>query len=57
MGDLDLDSDPASMTLKRSLATRIGGGYYFTPTKRKRQRRKLAVLSEAAGALRDQRIL
>ncbi len=55
--DLDLDSAPASLTLRRSLATRIGGGYYYTPTKRKRQRRSVAILSEAAGALRRQQVL
>lgn len=55
--DLDLDSTPASLTLRRSLAQRIGGGFYYTPTKRRRQRRKLARLSEAADALRAQRDL
>lgn len=55
--DLSLDTDPASLTLRRSLATRIGGGTYFTPTKRKRQRRRVVLLEEAAQALRDQREL
>lgn len=52
--DLNLDVDPAVLTLKRSLAVRIGGGVHYTPTKRKRQRRKLAVHWEAAAALGDQ---
>jgi integrase len=56
-GDLNLGADPASLTLRRSLAARIGGGTYFTPTKRKRQRRRVVLLEEAAQALRDQREL
>jgi integrase len=55
--DLDLDASPASLTLGRSLAAKIGGGHYYTPTKRKRQRRRVAILSEAAVALRAQREL
>ena len=55
--DLDLESDPASLKLRRSLAPRIGGGFYFTPLKKKRQRRNLALHSEAAAALLDQREL
>jgi integrase len=47
-GDLNLDSSPASVTLRRSLAAKLGGGFYFTPTKRKSQRRRLALLDEAA---------
>lgn len=56
-GDLNLDSSPASVTLRRSLAAKLGGGFYFTPTKRKSQRRRLALLDEAAKALRAQREL
>lgn len=53
--DLDLDQDPAALMLRRSLAPNTeGGGYRFTPTKRKRQRRRLALHWEAADALRDQ---
>lgn len=52
--DLSLDVDPAVLTLRRSLAERKGGGTYFTPTKRKSSRRKLALLPEAADALRAQ---
>jgi integrase len=55
--DLNLDTSPASVTLRRSLASKIGGGFYFTPTKRKSQRRRLALLDEAAAALRAQREL
>jgi integrase len=55
--DLNLDSSPASVTLRRSLASKLGGGFYFTPTKRKSQRRRLALLDEAAKALRAQREL
>lgn len=55
--DLNLDVDPAALTLRRSLAARKGGGFVFTPTKRKRQRRKLALHWEAADAFRDQREL
>lgn len=53
--DLNLDVHPASLMLRRSLAARIGGGTYFTPTKRKRQRRRVVLLDEAAGALCAQR--
>jgi integrase len=52
--DLSLDTNPASLTLRRSLAAKIGGGFYFTPTKRKRQRRRVVLLDEAAEALRAQ---
>src|SRR5215216_4004910 len=55
--DLSLESDPPALSLKRSLAQKIGGGHYYTPTKRKRQRRTIAILSEAADALRAQREL
>lgn len=55
--DLSLDADPAVLVLRRSLAPRIGGGYRYTPTKRKRQRRKLALHWEAGDALRAQRVL
>lgn len=55
--DLDLDSDPATMMVRRSLAPRIGGGFYMTPLKKKRQRRRVALHYEAAEALRDQRVL
>jgi integrase len=55
--DLNLEVDPAVLTLVRSLAPRIGGGIHYTPTKRKRQRRKLALHWEAADALREQREL
>lgn len=55
--DLNLGASPASVTLRRSLAPKLGGGFYFTPTKRKTQRRRLALLDEAAGALRTQREL
>jgi len=53
--DLSLDVDPAVLTLRRSLAEKKGGGTYFTPTKRKSGRRKLALLPEAGDALRAQR--
>ena len=52
--DLSLDADPPALSLRRSLAQKLGGGHYYTPTKRKRQRRTIAILSEAADALRRQ---
>lgn len=55
--DLDLDANPATLMLRRSLAPRIGGGFYMTPLKKKRQRRRVALHYEAAQALRDQRTL
>ena len=55
--DLNLEADPPSVSLKWSLAQKPGGGFYFTPTKRKRQRRTVAILSEAADALSRQRRL
>lgn len=56
--DLDLDQDPAVLVLRRSLAPNTeGGGYRYTPTKRRGQRRKLALHWEAADALRDQMAL
>ncbi|MDP9485864.1 MAG: site-specific integrase [Actinomycetota bacterium] len=55
--DVNLEVDPAVLTLKRALASRIGGGVHYTPTKRKSQRRKLALHWEAADALRGQREL
>jgi integrase len=55
--DLSLSADSPALSLQRSLAQRIGGGHYFTPTKRKRQRQTIAILSEAADALRRQRAL
>jgi hypothetical protein len=39
--DLNLDLNPAVLTLRRSLAQRPGGGFYFTPTKKRSSRRKL----------------
>ena len=54
--DLNLDVSPAVLTLRRSLAEKSGGGFYFTPTKRKRGRRKLALLTEAVEALRRQKV-
>ena len=54
--DLNLDVSPAVLTLRRSLAEKPGGGFYFTATKRKRGRRKLALLAEAAEALRRQKV-
>jgi integrase len=53
---LNLDVSPAVLTLRRSLAEKPGGGFYFTATKRKRGRRKLALLAEAAEALRRQKV-
>ena len=55
--DLNLNASPAALTLRRSLSERQGGGYYFTPTKRKASRRRLALLTEAADALRAQEAL
>ncbi len=55
--DLHLDADPAGLTLRRSLAPRIGGGFYFTPLKKKRQRRRIALHKEATAAFLDQREL
>jgi integrase len=52
--DLTLDVSPAVLMLRRSLAEKPGGGFYFTPTKRKSGRRKLALLPEAAEAFRRQ---
>jgi integrase len=52
-----LNARPAVLTLRRSLSERQGGGYYFTPTKRKASRRKLALLTEAADTLRAQKAL
>jgi integrase len=54
--DLNLDVSPVVLTLRQSLAEKSGGGFYFTPTKRKGGRRKLALLAEAAEALRRQKV-
>jgi integrase len=55
--DLDLNADPATLMVRRSLAPRIGGGFYMTPLKKKRQRRRVALHHEAAEALQRQREL
>ena len=55
--DLDLEAIPSTLMVRRSLAPRIGGGFYMTPLKKKRQRRRVALHYEAAEALRAQRRL
>jgi integrase len=50
-GDLDLGADPASLRVRRTLAIRQGGGFYFKPPKCKASRRTLALHWEASEAL------
>ena len=57
MGDLALDSDPASLRVRRTLAIREGGGFYFKQPKSKASRRTLALHWEAAEALEAQRTM
>jgi integrase len=56
-GDLDLRTDPASLRVRRTLAIREGGGFYFKPPKSKASRRTLALHWEAAEAFELQRSL
>jgi integrase len=56
-GDLELDSDPASLRVMRTLAIREGGGFYFKPPKSKASRRTLALHWEAQEAFASQRAL
>lgn len=53
--DLDLDTDPAVLRVRRTLGIMQGGGTYFKPPKSKAGRRKLALHHEAAEAFRRQR--
>lgn len=53
--DVDLRTDPATLAVRRSLASKTGGGYYFTPLKSRRQRRRVFLHREAAEALERQR--
>ena len=55
--DLNLDASPATLMLRRSLAQKPGGGFYFSATKRRGSRRTILLLDEAADALRAQREL
>jgi integrase len=54
-GDLDLLSDPASLRVRRTLAIKEGGGFYFKPPKSKASRRTLALHWEASEAFESQR--
>ena len=55
-GDLDLGVDPASLRVRRTLAIKQGGGFYFKPPKSKASRRTLALHWEASDALEAQRV-
>lgn len=54
--DLDLDAYPATLRVRRTLHSKVGGGTYFSTPKSKAGRRKLALHWEAADALRNQKI-
>ncbi len=54
-GDIDLQTDPASLRVRRTLAIKQGGGTYFKLPKSKASRRTLALHWEASEALEAQR--
>jgi integrase len=56
-GDLELGTDPGSLRVRRTLAIREGGGFYFKPPKSKASRRTLALHWEAAEAFDAQAII
>lgn len=56
-GDLELGTDPASLRVRRTLAIREGGGFYFKPPKSKASRRTLALHWEAAEAFEAQAVM
>lgn len=54
-GDLDLDSDPGIVRVRRSLDTRFPGAPVYNPPKTARSSRSVALHFEAASALHAQR--